>query len=208
MAKIQRFSLSRQQGFTLMEIIVATAIFVTVVTAVLALFDYVLQVNRRVQAVRQVAQGTRAFTETLSREIRNGRIDYTQATGNCAASNYTQASNQSLAMSTADGTQVCIYLVDGSSEGAEGSGQLYIERRNQGGTVAEELVNPPNFNINPDTFRFIVRPSLNPFGGSSQGIQPMVTILAEFMVYPGQRDEQIIPYQTTISSDVHNIPPL
>lgn len=189
-------------GFTLVEIIVATAIFVTVMTAVLALFNYVLQINRRVQAVRQVAQGSRTFTEILSREIRNGRIDYTQTSGNCNVENYNDFVNQSLAMIAADGTSSCIYLsIDGT-----GRGLLNVERRTLGGQLTNEVINPPNFSIDPTTFRFMIRPTTNPYSAPEPGVQPMVTILAQFVIYPGQRDEQIIPYQTTISTDVYDIP--
>ncbi len=199
---------SKSSGFTLIEIIVATAIFVTVITVVLALFNYVLQINRRVQAIRQVVQGSRAFTEILAREIRNGRIDYSQTTGNCNVANYAKFVNQSLAIISADGTQSCIYLVDGASEGYSGYGHLYIERRNQGGVVSQELVNPPNFSVDPKTFRFMVRPTTNPFASPAPGIQPTVSIMAQFIIFPGQPDEQVIPYQTSISSDVYNIPSL
>lgn len=208
MRNFQSTKHNKSSGFTLIEIIVATAIFVTVITVILALFNYVLQINRRVQAIRQVAQGSRAFTEILSREIRNGRIDYSQTTGNCNASNYTNFVNQSLAIITADGTQSCIYLVDGASQGYPGYGYLYIERRNQGGVVSQELVNPPNFSIDPTTFRFMVRPTTNPFATPAPGVQPTVSIMAQFIIFPGQPDEQIIPYQTSISSDVYNIPSL
>ncbi len=209
MREFQRSQHNKQFGFTLMEIIVATAIFVTVVTAVLALFNYVLQVNRRVQAVRQVAQGTRAFTEILSREIRNGRIGYPDVeqtpSGECLATRYASAENQTLTIIRADGTSTCMVL---TTEQGTNRGLLVLERRNLAGNFSDEIINPPNFSINPSTFRIIVRPTTNPFGPSNKGIQPMVTILAEFIVFPGQADEQVIPYQTTISSDVHNIPPL
>lgn len=208
MRKFQNRKFNKSSGFTLIEIIVATAIFVTVVTAVLALFNYVLQINRKVQAIRQVAQGSRAFTEILAREIRNGQIDYSQTSGNCNVVNYSNFVNQSLAITTADGTQSCIYLVDGASQGSPGYGYLYIERRNQGGIVSQELVNPPNFSVDPTTFRFIVRPTTSPFATPAPGIQPTVSIMAQFIIFPGQPDEQVIPYQTSISSDVYNIPSL
>ena len=83
-----------------MEIIVATVIFAIVVTAVLALFNYVLRINSRVQATRQVSQGARTFTEILSREIRNGRISY-NTTGSCnPAASYSSTTNRQLSLTT------------------------------------------------------------------------------------------------------------
>ncbi|HMQ01886.1 MAG TPA: type II secretion system protein [Candidatus Doudnabacteria bacterium] len=186
----------RQSGFTLMEIIVATAIFVTVVTAILALFTYVMNINRRVQAVRQVAQGTRNFTEVLSREIRNGRIDYTQS-GTCAANNYSSQSNQVLGIQSFDGKQTCLYL------NAQ-TGMLYMQRITSPPSDPI-LINPVNFVVEPSTFRFIVKPATNPMISNS-GYQPMVTIFAEFEIYKGQKDYQRISYQTTISNDIYDIP--
>ncbi|HAG27629.1 TPA: hypothetical protein DCG61_02515 [Patescibacteria group bacterium] len=189
-----------QDGFTLMEIIVATAIFVTVVSSILALFNYVLKINRQFQAVRQVAQGTRNFTEVLSREIRNGRIDYSQPNGTpCAASNYEVEKSQSLSIETYTGEVTCLYLDE--------AGIMYLTRSTPDGASIPQTVNPPNFTINPETFRFVVRPDQSPLV-NNQGVQPFVTILAEFEVFKGMPDEQIIPYQTTISSDVYDIPSL
>lgn len=204
MREFQRRQFRRQAGFTLMEIIVATAIFVTVISSILVLFNYVLKINRRVQAVRQVAQASRNFTEVLAREIRNGRINYTSGIifSNCDSNNYPNLENQAVAITTFNGEISCIYLTNVS-----GQGILKIERRSLSGQVTTEQINPPNFSINPSTFRFIVRPTTDPVTQFNQGVQPMVTILAEFVVFSGTVDEQIIPYQTTISSDVYDVPP-
>src|SRR4051812_29104263 len=106
----RRFN-SSQQGFTLIEILVSTAIFVVVVSSMLTLFNYALQINRRVQALREVVQGTRAFTETVTREVRNGRIDYSSWTSECSALNYLPfGSRQSLAILTRNGDKLCFYL--------------------------------------------------------------------------------------------------
>ncbi len=72
---------SRQGGFTLMEIMVSTAIFAIVAVAMLSLFNYVLKINRKTEALRQASQGMRNFVEVLVKEIRNGQIDYYVANG-------------------------------------------------------------------------------------------------------------------------------
>ena len=72
--KIQ--SVKSGAGFTLMEIMVATVIFVIVTVALLSLFNYVLKINRRSDALRQASQDTRDFVEFLVKEVRNGQIDY------------------------------------------------------------------------------------------------------------------------------------
>jgi GxxExxY protein len=67
---------SAEKGFTLMEIMVASTIFVIVAVALLSLFNYVLKINRRADALRQASQSTRNFVESLVKEIRNGQVDY------------------------------------------------------------------------------------------------------------------------------------
>ncbi len=189
---------THQFGFTLMEIIVATTIFVIVVSSILVLFNYVLKINRQVQATRIVAQGSRNFTEILSREIRNGKIDYNSA--RCDSRSYDEAQNFYLAIQSYNGDQLCFYL-DSSS------GILYLERKTGTQTITESI-NPPGFTVNSDSFNFIVRPTIDPYGSPNLGVQPMVTILAEFEVFKGTQDATTIPYQTTISTDVYDIPHL
>ncbi len=68
--------ISAEKAFTLIEIMVAAIIFAIFISSTLALFNYVLKINRRSEALRQASQGMRNFTEFLVKEIRNGQIDY------------------------------------------------------------------------------------------------------------------------------------
>jgi prepilin-type N-terminal cleavage/methylation domain-containing protein len=65
-----------QKGFTLMEIMVATVIFAFLMVSLMGLFNYVLKINRRGEALRQAAQDSQNFVEFLVKEIRNGQVDY------------------------------------------------------------------------------------------------------------------------------------
>jgi prepilin-type N-terminal cleavage/methylation domain-containing protein len=192
-----------EAGFTLMEVVVATAVFATVVVAMLGLFDYTLKINRRVQALRQVSQGTRNFTESLTREIRNGRIDYGSAVAKCDPSNYFSNTNKSVAIITQSGDRLCFYLnADQTIHVIKSGGPI-------DGGIAEDIINPTGFKIIPSTFRFIVRPNTDPNPESPPyiGQQPLVTIIAQFKVQPNSNQTAtIIPYQTTISTDVYDIP--
>jgi prepilin-type N-terminal cleavage/methylation domain-containing protein len=69
-------------GFTLMEIMVATVIFALVAVSLLSLFNFVLKINRRGEALRQAAQDSQNFVEYLVKEIRNGQVDYFVSNGN------------------------------------------------------------------------------------------------------------------------------
>ncbi len=190
-----------QQGFTLMEILISTLIFATTVTLMLDLFTQALRINRRVESLRQVAQGTRNFTETLTREIRNGRVSYGGLGSNCPVGNYQYDNNQTLVITTYTEEKLCFYL-DSQTE------ELMVSK-NINGNLVSESINPKNFRVKADTFRFVVRPTTDPNPGSSpyNGLQPSVTIFAVFEVKPNPSESAIVlPYQTTISTDVYDIP--
>ena len=78
---ISYFKFHKQAGFTLMEIIEATTIFAIVTVAMLGLFNYVLKINRRSQALAQASEGMPNFVEFLVKEVQNGQIDYYVANG-------------------------------------------------------------------------------------------------------------------------------
>ncbi|MFA5991429.1 MAG: type II secretion system protein [Candidatus Doudnabacteria bacterium] len=81
----------QQTGFTLMEIMVSTTIFAIVAVSLLSLFNYVLKINRKTEALRQASQGMRNFVELLVKEIRNGQIDYYVANGQTWSAGITNA---------------------------------------------------------------------------------------------------------------------
>ncbi len=122
-----------EQGFTLMEIVVATTLFVTVFMALLSLFNYTLKINRRTEALRQASQGMRNFIEYLVKEVRNGQIDYfvsggqtyTSGVGPCKPNGYVagdavalgqpapySAQSNWLGIINTDGVQECFYYGD------------------------------------------------------------------------------------------------
>ena len=80
------FGKKNSAGFTLMEIMVATTVFAIVSVSLLGLFNYVIKINRRGEALRQASQGMRSFVEFLVKEVRNGSIDYYVVNGKYAPS--------------------------------------------------------------------------------------------------------------------------
>ena len=209
-------SKTTQSGFTLIEVIVSTAIFVLVVAAMLTLFDYTLKVNRRVQALREVAQGTRTFAETLTREIRNGRIDYDAGTWavECDAENYTEDSatafHKSLALISRAGDKLCFYFDTNGTPAVDTDDSFKLKKQTPNGTITATVFQSSRFRVVPSTFRFIVVPETDPKvdGGSGYpGLQPYVTIIAQFeMNINDITGPTKLNYQTTISTDVYDIP--
>jgi prepilin-type N-terminal cleavage/methylation domain-containing protein len=219
-------------GFTLIEIIVSTAIFVIVVGALLSLFNYSLKINRRTEALRQASQGMRNLVEFLTKEIRNGQIDYGIIGGSsvspvwqgnglnpCSnpsptvgADTYKPQDNR-LAIFTEDGLEECIYYgkLDNSWVGSQvfnnNSGGINLALQKTGISSIQSL-NPPNFRV--DYLAFFIRPTRDPYTPDPVThayvkIQPSVTLDIKFAVQLPTGEYQNIYYQTTISSNKYDI---
>lgn len=188
-----------------MEIMVSTAIFVGVLTLMLVLFNFTLRINRKVEALRQVSQATRNFTEFLVREIRNGTLDYSGTIDPACPTSYNTSTNTSLALVNRTGDRQCFFLVTN----AQGT-NLWVTKRSINGTSTTEQVNPNGVRIDPAFFRIFVRPTSSPqvsSGGSYPGVQPFVTLIMRLSVQlSGGEQAEVIPYQTTVSTDVYTIP--
>ncbi|OGE87572.1 MAG: hypothetical protein A3J07_05030 [Candidatus Doudnabacteria bacterium RIFCSPLOWO2_02_FULL_49_13] len=74
-----------QKGFTLIESVVATAVFAFVVSSILGVYVATTQLDRKSRASRAVTQNARFILEYLAKEVRNGNIDYASYPGGNAA---------------------------------------------------------------------------------------------------------------------------
>jgi type II secretory pathway pseudopilin PulG len=197
-----------------MEILVATAIFAGTLTMMMVLLNFTLKINRRVEALRQVSQATRNFTEFLVREVRNGQIDYSGAIDpiNCppASPQYNGTTNQTLALVNRNGDRQCFFLSDINTGVTPNTANLKVTKRTVTGTTVTEQINPPNVTIEPNSFRFFVRPATDPnvsVAGTYPGAQPFVTLVMNVNVRLNSREGvTTIPYQTTVSTDAYGIP--
>jgi prepilin-type N-terminal cleavage/methylation domain-containing protein len=202
------FKGTSQSGFTLMEIIVSTTIFAVVLTLMLVLFNFTLKINRKVEALRQVSQAARNFTEFIVRETRNGSIDYSGSvdSAHCPAGGYNASNGATfLALVNRGGDRECFYLVPAGSNST-----LWVTKQAVNGTTSNEQVNPANITIDAATFRLFVRPLTDPQadtgGGSHPGVQPFVTITMNLTAKLNALDQPaVIPYQTTVSTDNYGI---
>jgi prepilin-type N-terminal cleavage/methylation domain-containing protein len=226
---------SNQQGFTLVEIIVATTIFAIVGTAMTVLFDYTLKINRRTEAMRQATQAVRTFAEGLVKQIRNGQIYYgvingtdteDVANGPCGAGSvqgggqrlhyYSQKENKIRFINT-EGEDVCVYLANKSGsnldyvgDGNYGGNSLAIEKRTTGVNIKEKL-NPENIAV--ENLAMFIRPVCDPYGECSDGyssqlprIQPMAQISMKIIATLPTKESVTVYYQTAVSSNLYDIP--
>lgn len=222
-------------GFTIMEIVVATTIFAFVITALLSLFSYTLKINRRTEALRQATQGLRNFMEFVAKEIRNGQIDYYVIRGttnaddisptspckhpaNSGGDSYNDKENK-LGLITDDGIEECIYFAkeDGSYVDTPGlgapsntftapAGSSYVLAMQKTGVGGVQILNPSNFKI--DSLVFYIRPKKDPFvaAGGFAKMQPFVVLIMKARVKLPTGEIQDIYYQTSVSTNRYDLP--
>ncbi len=230
--KAKSCRLKASPGFTLMEIIVATLLFAMGTAAMTSMFNYTLKINRRAQALRLASQGMRNFVEFLTKEIRNGQIDYSVAGDKVAApvgpcpfnsssgigsSNANTANiygktdsvrnaDNALGIITSEGDRECIYLADSAGTYVSGftGAELVINKNN----AVVESINPPNFTVN--SVLFYVRPLKDPYtnnpAGTLQKMQPFVTMDFVFTASLPTGEQVPLYYQTSVSTDKYDVP--
>lgn len=208
---------SLNSGFTLMEVMVSVTIFAFAITLMMSLFNYTLKIYRRVEAQRQVSQSVRTTMEFLVKEIRNGKVDYSVQDGALVTtplapcngpgltttptqSNFGQDSysvlSSSLALTNIDGERECVYW-DSISK------NLFLKKE---GVASVAQLNPPAVTL--DMFKLYVRPLRDPFMDSPNLVEkePVVTIVAQVTVRLPTGEVRTVPYQTSVSTYIYDIP--
>lgn len=122
------FSPTIRKGFTLVEMLVAIAIFMIVVTTTLGAFLKMVDVNKKVQSVRNAMDNANLAMETMMRNIRLG-YDYCQVGPSCTAN--------SLSFRDQSGNIVTYELIEGPlAIGQEETSYQMVRTINNGPQVA------------------------------------------------------------------------
>lgn len=218
--KLNSFS----SGFTLMEVMVSVTIFAFAITLMMSLFNYTLKIYRRVEAQRQVSQAVRTTMEFIVKEVRNGRVDYGISNGltidtpidptNCPAPASLSANTYStsaatvghLALVNVEGERECIYWQhdpDPTQQDAANNNNLWLKKE---GAAAAAQLNAPNVKLKD--LRFYVKPLHDPYTDSPSlsEKEPSVTIVAQVSVLLSTGERRTVPYQTSVSTYIYDIP--
>jgi len=181
------------RGFTLIEAIVATALFAVTVSSIIGVYLYTVKINRRTDTIRSAGENARFISEFLTKEIRNGQIDYFgPAPSPCTLS---ATSGSSLAIINIDGDHECFYL----------SGTNLMVAKSAGGN----LLAPVQLNdskVKVSLLQFYLAPNCNPYSAGAK-TEPTVTINAEVQANPDPLDNITLPIQTTISIPKYDFAP-
>jgi len=151
-----------RSGFTLAEMIVAMAIFLTAVTTLSSIFIYSNRTQRKTQAIQETQTDARFAMEVMAQQVRRGVIDYDYYGGTIASD-----------------PQDILALVDGNNnhiqfqKATAGSrGVLQISQDN--GASWSDLT-PSSISIS--ALSFYLSPATDPFAASpATNQQPFVTI--------------------------------
>lgn len=165
------------RGFTLIEILVATAIFIIAILVIGGIFVSITKAQRRSKIEQRVQAEARYALETMAREIQKGKIDY-EAYGGTLSSNLVTTLNlkrpnrDSVAFTMQDDT---LKMTVGGVEQAVLSG-----------------------NITMQDLQFYITPREDPFafGAGIPDEQPRVTI--SFLIK--DKDETKIEKQTEMKA--------
>lgn len=179
---------SFESGFTLVEILVAIAIFVTALTAISAIFMYANRSQRTTLAVSETQSDARFALEVMAQQIRRGSIDYASTQyGGTIGSNPQDV----LVLRDSSNNQVWFRRTASGSRGI-------VEMSEDGATWVD--LTPPTVSV--DVLKFYLSPSEDPFlAAPAVNQQPLVTItMVSSSTAVGT--ETVLPayLQTTVSS--------
>lgn len=185
-----------QKGFTLLEMLVVSAIFVMAMTSMVSIFVQTNRAQKRLANSEKLQADTRYVVELIAREVRTNRIDYDFYNGE-ADRDLTDQELIYLALRDVDDQQI-IFKFEGN--------KMKICR------YVSELINCGNgsyYNITPDdisviSMKFFVTPITDPFvifAADRPDNQPLVTIALTTQSLTKDLDNsKMIRYQTAISS--------
>ncbi len=183
-----------QKGFTLIEAIVAAAIFAIAVVSIVDVYVSTIRLNRKTDSQRKASENARYITEYLSKEIRNGQIDYYGPTVSPCSTTFS-ASSRFLGLVNTDSVHICFYQGDNNGLVSAGGTNIWMYRGNAG---------PYKINSNDVTvtnLTFYASPTSNPYITQS-AIQPRVTIAGTVSATQGGATANL---QTTITIPSYDI---
>lgn len=174
--------LKNKKGFTLMEMIVAVAIFSTVTLAATSIFQYIVEGQRSAIASQNIQEATRYSFEAIGKEVRMAILD---EVGTCHVDSsphiysVKNITNDELYFMNQYEECVAYYLEDG---------RLKIER---GDALADAFITPDDIAVSD--LKFAIEDDFT-------ATQPRVTIKMKIKSLGKDMHEQDMYMQTTISS--------
>ncbi|MBI4049498.1 MAG: hypothetical protein HY395_01625 [Candidatus Doudnabacteria bacterium] len=175
-----------KRGFTLIEAVVASSVFVFVVSSIVGVYLSTLQLDNKTRSERTLQQNVRFIMEYLAKSVRNGSVDYASYPGGDAS----LVSDQ-LWFSNISNEREYIYL----------SGTNLVLEKTSG--VVTQTTNLNSSNVQVANLKFFVTPAKDPLtSAKTYNQQPNVVVVLELTTSYGSRENETsrINLQTTLSS--------
>ena len=190
---------AERKGYTLVELLIVTAIFAIMATVLTQIFVSFNQLQRKIANAAILGQDMRFATELIVREARNDEIDYTAYGGTIGAVDTVLKLKKQNGMSVWIGRRTtadsCDLTLTDSCIALSVNGGLTWSQ------ITSGRVSVPAFSV-------FIRPTVSPFvpvGGSyPNDTQPFVTVNTS-LLYKAERpkDQVTLQTQTTVSSRVY-----
>ena len=197
-----KFFNKNNKGFTLIEVLIASSIFVTVTVLVSDIFVRINKVQRRTQGIQTTATDARFAFETMAREARLGEIDYDYYGGTVDVS----GGETVLAITTTNQDKVRFGLQTGSICPTGTTSCLAVCLVDTCTTSDWQPLTPKGINVT--NLLFYIHPDVSPFvaGGTgfSNNYQPRVTMLMTTEnITNDDVSKATFTIQTTVSTRVY-----
>jgi type II secretory pathway pseudopilin PulG len=199
------FKIKKQKGFTLIEMLISMAIFMTFTGILISSYTGIVRAQRDANSYRDMYVQARQVMETLVQELRDGMVDYGNINleGNQVLRLVSRDSTTKTYVSYKDNTVSLKkrYLTDGKAP-------CVIDNNCYGPEKDAVNLNDVS-NVEVSKFRVYFSPKIDPYDPKkvdydTSQFQPRVTIYAEFTKDRGNEKEYTMDLQTTVSSRVYS----
>jgi len=179
-----------KRAFSLMEMIIATALFLIAITASIGIFLSTIKANNKINLMQEVENEIRYITETMSKEIRLGTVYYDYYEDTYGLDFQNPVSTLAL-LDNAD--NISYFALNGDEES---SGIVQVDFSDSG--VWSDLTSN---DVIVDQLDFYLLPDFNPFAQDAEFIQqPLVIIYLEAHYNNSDDSEGKIKMQTSVTS--------
>lgn len=168
---MKKSKINKQKGFTLIEIMIATALFSIITTVSFSAFFLILNKQKEIQVLSQVTNNLNMVLESISRELRMGY-------------DYNISNNNKITFTTKEG-------LSGIFELKEINGNGFIKRKIEGRDTNKVSLTGSNIDIKKLEFHSAGIPT-------GDGLQPRILIIINGKVIL-KNTESEFNLQTTVS---------
>ncbi len=170
-----------KRGFTLMEVLVSTSIFVLVTLASLSIFSATLKASQETTALTRIQQETQFIMEVLAKKIRTSRVDYDYYKTNPI--NNTTGDNDLVLVDLQ--TDKYVFSLDKVNK------KITVDVNDTG---AKPI---PTTSVDIDDLKFYINPTSNPFRlDEPPPSQPYVTVVMTVSSKKGRQTASLTVQQT------------